>query len=201
MSPRSYQLGKRQDQIDECRQRVINAARALMAEATTYTAFTVDAVAKRADVARATVYYQFGSKVGLLEATCNELAADGRMSDLSRAFTNPDPIQSMSFFITCFGRFWDVDRTVMRRLRALAALDPEVSSVIKGRDQLRRAGLKVLVDRMSGQNLLVVDQALAVDVLFTVTSFETFDSLAAVNQALTEVSSTVFSIAATVWAQ
>ena len=83
MSPRPYQLGKRQDQIDESRQRVINAARALLAEATSYTNFTVDAVAKRADVSRATVYYQFESKTGLLEALCDALAEAGHMSDLA----------------------------------------------------------------------------------------------------------------------
>ena len=33
MSPRPYQLGKRQEQIDESRQRVIDAARSLLAQA------------------------------------------------------------------------------------------------------------------------------------------------------------------------
>ena len=58
MSPRAYQIGKRQDQIDESRQRVIDTARALLAEATSYSGVTVDAVAKRAEDARATVYYR-----------------------------------------------------------------------------------------------------------------------------------------------
>src|ERR1035437_10896384 len=138
MSPRPYQLGKRQDQIDEGRQQVIDAARALLAEATSYSNFTVDAVAKRADVARATVYYQFGSKTGLLEALCDALAQEGRMSDLASAFMNPDPIEGVSAFVSGFGRFWDVDRLVMRRLRSLAALEHEVEVVISARDERRR---------------------------------------------------------------
>ena len=64
MSPRQYQMGKRREQVDESRRRVLDAARALLREGGSYTAFTVDAVAKRADVARATVYYQFGTKTG-----------------------------------------------------------------------------------------------------------------------------------------
>ena len=68
MSPRPYDLGKRRDQVDDNRRRVIDAARALLTEATTYTAFTIDAVAARAGVARATVYYQFGSKTGVLRS-------------------------------------------------------------------------------------------------------------------------------------
>src|ERR1035438_7997109 len=93
MSPRPYQLGRRQEQIDESRQRIIDAARSLLAEADSYTAFTVDAVARRADVARATIYYQFDSKTGLLEALCDALAEAGQLSELSAAFTNPDASQ------------------------------------------------------------------------------------------------------------
>ena len=78
MSPRPYNLGKRQEIIDQGRQQVLAAARSLLAEPGGL-AFTVDAVARRADVARATVYYQFGSKSGLLEAVCDHLADLGGM--------------------------------------------------------------------------------------------------------------------------
>src|ERR1700733_13191896 len=91
MSPRQYQLGKRQEQIDESRRRVIDAARSLLTDADSYRSFTVEAVAKRADVAKATVYYQFGSKTGLLEAICDALAAAGGMSGMPAAFTDPHP--------------------------------------------------------------------------------------------------------------
>src|SRR5579862_4876437 len=110
MSPRPYQLGKRQDQIDQSRQRVVDAARSLLAEATSYTAFTVESVARRADVARATIYYQFESKTGLLEALCDDLAAAAQMSELADAFTDPDSVEALRTFIACFGRFWAVDR-------------------------------------------------------------------------------------------
>jgi AcrR family transcriptional regulator len=199
MNPRPYQLGKRQDQIDESRQRVIDAARALLAEATSYAAFTVDAVAKRADVARATVYYQFESKAGLLESLCDSLAAAGQMSDLASAFMNPDPVEAIGAFVTCFGRFWDVDRLVMRRLRALAALDPEVGMVISSRDARRRSGLEVLVARLNDQRLLAVETNQAVRMLFTLTSFETFDALAGADQALTEVAPEVLSVTEALW--
>ena len=199
MTPRTYKLGKRQFQVDESRQRIIVAARALLGEASGYSAFTIDAVAARADVARATIYYQFVSKVGLLEAVCDALAEDGQMSELPSAFMNPDPVQAIETFIMSFGRFWDADRHVMRRLRGLAALDPEVGAVITGRDQRRRAGLEVLVTRLDTDGLLTVTKVLAVRILFTLTSFEIFDTLAKPNQALTEVGPIVSSMAARVW--
>jgi AcrR family transcriptional regulator len=131
MSPRPYNLGKRNEHINEGRRQVLDAARAMLAEATSYSDFTVDAVAKRADVARGTVYYQFKSKAGLLEALCDELGRRGGLDDLANAFANPDPNEALASFVMTFARFWQVDRPVMRRLRALAHLDPDIRTDAK----------------------------------------------------------------------
>ena len=77
MSPRPYRLGQRQAAIDETRARVIAAARELLVSAEPGR-FSIDAVAQRADVSRATVYYQFGSKLGLLEALFDSVGATAR---------------------------------------------------------------------------------------------------------------------------
>jgi AcrR family transcriptional regulator len=185
MSPRPYQLGKRQTLIDESRRRVIGAARALLAEAASYPAFTVDAVAKRADVARATVYYQFRSKTGLLEAVCDDLAEAGGMGDLAQAFGRPDPREALRDFIMAFGRFWAADRLVMRRLRALAVLDADVQAVIAARDERRRHGLGVIAGRLiaaagaapPARAAAAAGAEQAIAVLQALTSFEFFDSL------------------------
>jgi AcrR family transcriptional regulator len=189
MSPRPYRLGKRQDQIDQSRRRVVDAARALLAEATSYTAFTVDAIARKADVARATVYYQFGSKTGLIEALCDNLAEAGGIAEVGGAFSHPDVGDALRDFIAAFGRFWAADRLVMRRLRALAALDPEVEAVIVARDERRRMGLGVLVGRMVKESpiRLTLDPDDAVRLLHAITSFETFDAIAGADRELIEV--------------
>ena len=149
MSPRRYELGQRQAVIDESRRRVLDAARELLAGPGGYQAFTVDAVARRADVARATVYYQFRSKTGLLEALCDDLAGAGQMSDLPGAFAEADPRAAVHRLITVFAGFWAADRVVMRRLRALSALDPDVHAVLAARDDRRRQGLEVLIGRLT----------------------------------------------------
>jgi AcrR family transcriptional regulator len=188
MSPRPYQLGKRQEQIDESRQRVIDAARLLLAQADSYRSFTVEAVAKQADVAKATVYYQFGSKTGLLEALCDALAAAGGMSDMPAAFTDPDPAAGLHTLVGVFARFWAEDRDVMRRLRALAALDREVEAIIVGRDRRRRSALAVIVGRLFDARELnpALGREQVVRALWMLTSFETFDTLAGPDQSLTE---------------
>ena len=179
MSPRPYNLGKRQEPIEAARQQVLDAARRLLGGTASYTAFTVEAVARQADVARATVYYQFGSKTGLLEAVCDYLAEIGGLSALAEVFTDPDPLQALHRFVACFGRFWAADRPAMRRLRALALLDPDVGAVIAARDQRRQHGLTVLAGRLGA------DPDHAVRVLTALTSFETFDTLAGPDQEIT----------------
>jgi AcrR family transcriptional regulator len=193
MSPRPYQLGKRQAQIDESRQRVIDAARSLLADADSYRSFTVEAVAKQADVAKATVYYQFGSKTGLLEALCDALATAGGMSGIPAAFTDPDPAAGLRTLVSVFARFWAEDRGVMRRLRALATLDPEVGAVIASRDQRRRSALEVVLGRLfdGREHNPSPGREQLVRTLCMLTSFETFDTLAGPDQPLTEATGEV----------
>ncbi|MGH3264725.1 MAG: TetR/AcrR family transcriptional regulator, partial [Trebonia sp.] len=164
-----------------------------LAEADSYRSFTVDAVAKQADVAKATVYYQFGSKTGLLEALCDQLAAAGGMSGMPAAFTNPDPMAGLRTLVGVFAGFWAEDRTVMRRLRALAALDPEVGKVIAGRDQRRHGALAVLVGRILGGGGRQPPPAREqlVRTLCMLTSFEAFDALAGPDRPLREATGEV----------
>ncbi|MFJ3205770.1 TetR/AcrR family transcriptional regulator [Streptomyces sp. NPDC086989] len=169
MSPRAYRMGQRQADVDETRVRIVNAARGQLGETG---ALSLDAVARRADVARATVYYQFGNKTGLLEAVCDALAADGGMDRLAQVFTLADPWQAVDRFVAVLGDFWAVDRLCTRRLRALAALDEEVGRVVAARDARRRQGAAVLTARLAG----APEDAAAV--LTVLTSFETFDALA-----------------------
>jgi len=125
------------------------------------------------------VYYQFGSKIGLLEALCDSLAANGGMEQLSGAFQQADPLDALAEYILIFSRFWDSDRLITRRLRGLAALDHEFAQVVWARDERRRKGLRVIVQRVvdqQGRPPTVLDEV--VDVLFTLISFESFDMLA-----------------------
>lgn len=180
MSPRPYRMGRRQEATEQTRAAILAAARELLAASDGFSGFTVDAVARQAGVARMTVYYQFGSKVGLLEALSDDLAARGQMERLAGAFRQAEPLAALDAFVAAFAHFWDADRLVMRRLRALAALDPDFEQVVRARDERRREGLGVLVRRLaeeSGQQD-GEDGAELVAELYMLTSFETFDALA-----------------------
>lgn len=181
MSPRPYRLGQRQVAADEARTRILAAARDQLAEDT---GFSIDAVARRADVARMTVYYQFSSKRGLLEALFDALAARGGMQQLPSAFQKADPTAALNRFIDVFARFWSSDRIVLRRLRAMAALDRELEQVLGERNEGRRNGLRVIVSRLPARAGHIAE---TVDLLFALTSFENFDVLAGQDRTLEAV--------------
>ena len=89
-----------------------------------------------------TVYHQFGSKIGLLEALFDSVAISGGMEQLATAFRRPEPLDALAEYITVVSRFWDSDRLVTRRVHGLAALDPDFEQVVRARDERRRQGLR-----------------------------------------------------------
>ena len=177
--PRPYRLGRRQAAIDRTRARILKAARALLT-APGSTAFSIDAVARRARVTRATVYQRFGSRAKLLEALFDDMARLGGMRDLTEAFRQTNPTAALARFIATFGRFWTIHRPVVQRLFALGALDPELGRTLRGRNEWRRQGLREIVHRLHarGRKSRAEQLDATVDLLFTLTSFHTFDTLA-----------------------
>jgi AcrR family transcriptional regulator len=181
MSPRPYKLGKRQTAAAETRQRIVAAARELLASAEDPTAFSVDAVARLANVSRMTVYYQFTSRAGLLEALFDDLAMRAQIGEwLAAAFQEPDGSAALDALIAAFAHFWSSARVVLRRLHALAALDAEVERGQQARNERRRQAILVMLNRLQTETGQPVPDAMAeaVAVVHMLTSFETFDALA-----------------------
>jgi AcrR family transcriptional regulator len=180
MSPRPYRMDRRREITDETRLRIVTAAREILSSPEGSKKFSVEAVARKAGVARMTVYYQFGSRRGLLEGICDSLAIAGGMDRIADAFRRPDPLEALDEFIGVLMRFWETDRPVRRGLGALAVLDPETAAVLEGRSGRRRHGLQVLLGRMAKQSGRPRPKELedAVDLLYMLTSFHTYDSLA-----------------------
>ncbi|HYZ16960.1 MAG TPA: TetR/AcrR family transcriptional regulator [Candidatus Acidoferrum sp.] len=180
MSPRPYRSVARQAASVETRSRILAAARELLGSESGATGFSLDAVARKAGVVRMTVYYQFGSKGGLLEALFDDLAVRGDIMRLREVFAaGGAPRRTLSEFIAVIGHFYESSRAVIRRLNALAALDPDIERAIEARIDRRRDGAREIVRRLVAvEGPLAVDETEAVNVLTMLTSVETFHALA-----------------------
>jgi AcrR family transcriptional regulator len=173
-------MGKREAAASQTRARILEAARQHLASESE-TNLTMDAVARRADVSRLTVYYQFNSRPGLLEALYDHLAFRGNMQRMAEVFHEADPYLALEKLIRTFVRFWSSDPVVIRRLRGMAALDAEVAQGIHARDARRQHAAREILRRISlgrAKKLTTEQETLAVDVLSMLTSFESYDALA-----------------------
>jgi AcrR family transcriptional regulator len=179
VSPRPYDLGRRQQASALTRARILEATRDLLRSGGGQ-GFTVDAVARRAGVARMTVYYQFGSRAGLLEALFDSLAGRGGMERLAGVFRLPTALEALDGLLGVFCGFWASDRLVIRRVRALGALDADFERSLHARDEGRRRAVRTILGRVAGEHGRPGAESMdeAVDVLLLLSGFETFDALA-----------------------
>src|SRR5262249_8350015 len=196
MKSRPYRLGQRQASVEQTRSRIIAAARDLLATPGDFSGFTIDAVASEAGVARMTVFNQFGSKRGLLEALFDDLAARGLVKRVHAVFQAPDPRDALDKLVAAFGAFWTSDRLVIRRIRGLASIDSDFELAVRARDERRREGIRTILSRLP-KTRRKADLEEFVAILHTLTSFETFDNLAGQDRDPDEVVSLVCRL---VWA-
>lgn len=171
---RAYRSVRRAEATDETRARILSAARRLLRGGRRLPAFSLEAVAKQAGVTRLTVYNQFGSKQGLLEAVFDDMARESRlMQDMPAVFALPDSNAALRRFVSVMCRFWDFHRRALPRFDALTRLDDEVAASLKARKERRRVALATLVQRLGPRR----DAAELVDLLYALTGFEMFDAL------------------------
>lgn len=175
---RRYSLGRRQLAVDATRGRIVTAARTLLASPNGAREMTIDAVARAADVTRATVYQQFDSKQRLLGAVLDEIAREGGLDQIGMVMQRRDPWEALDEFIALLMRFYASESDVHRHLSALAQIDPKLREIISERRGRRRKVLEVLTRRIDPSLARAPRRhADAVDALFTLTSPTTFEQL------------------------
>lgn len=178
MSPRTYRLGRRAEAIDATRRAIVDATRQILINGG-YRELSLDAVAARAGVVRATVYYHFRSKVGLLEAVAADAerrAGIGRFDRIAKASTAADTVRRVS---RAHAQFWAAEEPVFRTLIGLSRIDPDIGEVVRRHDQGRRESIREVVERLRGEEALGPGWtvSLATEVLWLITSFDAFDHL------------------------
>jgi AcrR family transcriptional regulator len=147
-------IGPRHVSAQLTRALVGRAALEELSSATPSAAFSIDAVAKRACVARMTVFNCYANRSMLLHAVCDEMAHSADLLDVTALMNEPDIRQAFVRYVDCFAQFYTQYALPLRRLRAYAALDAELGALMQARDDERTAGLAWLVQRLVGASPL-----------------------------------------------
>jgi AcrR family transcriptional regulator len=105
------------------RERVIDTVRGLLAEGSFHES-TVEEVADRAGVSRATLYTHFGSRTGLVDAICEGLSGAWALREI-RTTADVDRLIELAV------EFWAADERIFEQLYGAAAVDPAAGDFVE----------------------------------------------------------------------
>lgn len=179
MSTRKYEQRLRAESSQETRRRILDAVEERLRAAPSEPV-SVDQVAQIARVSRSTVYLAFGSRAGVFDALGADLMHRGGFDRLIHASHHPDAREALLGGIRHAVMMLAPHRDVLRVLHSMALLDPDAVGGAVARMEVGRAqGMAYLAQRLAEQGALRPDvtPGQAADLLWVLTSFDTFDLL------------------------
>lgn len=179
MTTRRYTQQARALAADETRRRILDAMRDRLREAPSE-ALSIERVAQDAGVARSTVYVVFGSKAGLFEALGRDLLDRTGFQRIVDAVALPDSRDAVRASLRAAAQVYAAERDVSRTIYSMWALQPEaVRGTFEVVERGRAEGQRRMAERLAADGHLLPDLTVdeATDILWVITSFETFDQL------------------------
>jgi AcrR family transcriptional regulator len=179
VAPRKYEQRLRAETAEATRTRILDALEQRLRDAPTEPV-SLDDIARRAAVARTTVYLVFGSRAGLFDALATELWNRAGLPNLTEAVAHPDAREHLRGGMRAGVEIYAALRDVAVALFSMSALDPEsVGGAIVRLEERRWGGMEYLAGRLAEQDQLRADVTAdeAADVLWMLTSFDSFDLL------------------------
>lgn len=175
---RPYRQRLRAEASAETRRRIIDAARQVLTTQP-LRSFNLSEVAGSARVVRSTIYAVFGSREGLLRAVVQDMSERGGWERMREAFRHPDAWEAVRRNIEVGTRMAASEHPVALAISVLAAVDPDAAVVAAEMDEVRRRGLESLARRLREQGYLrpELSHQEAVDILWVLSSWKTFDQL------------------------
>src|SRR6266487_2232266 len=119
MSAHAYRTTRKPGRSEATRERIKGAVRELLAEGTFHTS-TVEHVADRAGISRATLYQHFRSRLELVDAICETFDANPALLELRQVIELPDPHAALAETIGLTIRFWSSEDLILRQLYGVA---------------------------------------------------------------------------------
>lgn len=179
MSQRKYEQTLRAESAEETRRRILDAFGDQLRAAPTEPV-SLDAVARRARVARSTLYTTFGSRSGLFEAFVQDLWSRTGVATLSQAVQAPDAIDHLRSGISAASRMYAQDLALYRVLFSMGRLDPQsTANALRTMEEDRAGGMLFLARHLDEAGMLRpdLDVRTAADILWVLCSFHSLDAL------------------------
>ena len=175
---RAYRTRRRSDRSAGTRERIVAAVRSLLEEGKFHES-TVEEVADRAGVARATLYQHFGSRLELVDAICETFDANPALLEIRKVVDLPDADAALNETISNTVRFWSSEDTVLAQLYGVAAIDPAAQELVDRQRSDRRSEMARLARRLkvSGRLRARTSEKAALTTLMLLTSYDSFREL------------------------
>ena len=141
----------------------------------------LETVADRAGITRVTIYRQFGSRLGLLEAIAEDLAVrSGVVPAMRQVAGEGDAASAFRALVRELCRFWACDPDLLQRLVSLDAVDPDARDLIRRRENWTYQQVGAVIERLAAEDRLLdpFDAPTATAVVSAVTSFHSCDEMA-----------------------
>jgi len=175
---RPYRQRVRAEAAAETRRAIIDAVRAQLV-AGPLRSVGLPEVASDAGVARSTIYATFGSRAGLMEAVAEDVLQRAGFDRVGAAFRHPDAVVAVETSLREAAQVYAAEHAVGRAIFRLAAIDGDAARGAARLERGRAAGMAALAARLEAQGALRdgISAAEAADLLWVITSFDTFDQL------------------------
>jgi AcrR family transcriptional regulator len=177
VSAHAYRTTRKPGRSEATRARIKGAVRELLAEGTFHTS-TVEHVADRAGISRATLYQHFRSRLELVDAICETFDANPALLEIRQIVELPDAEAALDKTIANCIRFWSSEDPVLRHLYGVAAIDPAAQNLVDRQRADRRSELERLTGNLHrAKRLRDRTPSRALTLLLVLTSYETFCEL------------------------
>src|SRR3954451_12518986 len=173
-----YRPRRSADRTAATRSRIVNAVRELLAEGSFHEC-TVEDVADRAGVSRATLYLHFHSRLDLIDAICDVMAFNPALVELRERVELADADQALAETIAHAMRFWASEDAVLSQLYGVVAVDPAAKDFVERQRADRHGEIERLARNLkrSGRLRSGTPEKRAVATLLVLTSYESYREL------------------------
>src|SRR5947208_1063594 len=135
---------RREVRSSASRERILAAVRSLLEEGAFHET-TVEEVAERAGVSRATLYGHFGSRLGLVDAMCESFDENPALIALRETI-------DLDLWLSRVVEFWSTEEKVLVQLYGAAAVDPAARDLVERQTRDRHRELEALLQARGRDN-------------------------------------------------